>query len=209
MASLKERIKSSPGLTALSHFLLKPRNQYRPRWWVRNLWNPFKHSRGKNSVICRKTRIDAMPFNKFDLGANSMIEDFSIINNAVGDVFIGDRTLVGLSCVVIGPVTIGNDILIAQHVVLSALNHNYEDVSLPIKDQGVNTLEIVVEDEVWIGANAVITAGTRIGKHAIVAGGSVVTKDVPPYSIVGGNPARLLKQYNFETKQWEKVSKPK
>jgi len=205
MASLKEKIKASPFLTNLSHLLLKPRNQYRPRWWVRNLWNPFRHKHGKNSVVCRQVRMDVMPFNQFELGEKSLIEDFAIINNAVGDVFIGDRTLVGLSSVIIGPVRLGNDILIAQHVVLSALNHNYEDVSLPIKDQGVNMQEIVVEDEVWIGANAVVTAGTRIGKHAIVAGGSVVTKDVPPYTIVGGNPARILKRYNFDSKEWEKV----
>ncbi|MEM1322242.1 MAG: acyltransferase [Bacteroidota bacterium] len=207
MATLKQRIKSSPRLKALAQWMLIPRNQYRPRWWVRNLWNRFVHKRGRNSVVCRYVRMDTMPFNQFELGEKSLIEDFATINNGVGDVFIGDRTLIGLSCVIIGPVRLGNDILLAQHVVLSGLNHNYEDVRRPIKEQGETTKEIVVEDGVWIGANAVVTAGTRIGKNAVVAGGSVVTKDVPPYSVVVGNPARVIRQYNFETEQWEKVLK--
>ena len=148
-----------------------------------------------------------MPYNQFEIGSNCLIEDFATINNAVGNVSIGDRTLIGLSCVVIGPVEMGNDILLAQHVVLSGLNHNFKNPNLPIKDQGVSMHKIVVEDGVWIGANAVITAGITIGKNSVVAGGSVVTKDVPPYSVVGGNPAKILKQYSPESKEWETVKK--
>jgi acetyltransferase-like isoleucine patch superfamily enzyme len=64
---------------------------------------------------------------------------------------------------------------------------------------------IVVEDDCWIAANAVITAGVRIGKHSVIAAGAVVTKDIPPYCVAVGNPAKVLKQYNFETKVWERV----
>jgi len=64
---------------------------------------------------------------------------------------------------------------------------------------------IIIEDECWIGANAVITAGVTIGKHSVIAAGSVVTKNIPPYSVAVGNPARVIKQYNFETKQWLRV----
>jgi len=60
---------------------------------------------------------------------------------------------------------------------------------------------------VWIGANAVVVAGITIGTHSIVAAGSVVTKDVPDFTIVGGNPAKILKQYNGDTKEWERVKK--
>ena len=151
--------------------------------------------------------MDVMPFNNFVLGKDSTIEDFATVNNGVGDVIIGERTRIGISNVLIGPVTIGNDVMFAQNVVLSGLNHGYEDVSLPPSLQKVETKPIVVEDEVWIGANAVVTAGVTIGKHAIVAAGCVVVKDVPAYSIVGGNPGRLLKQYNHETKTWERVKK--
>ncbi len=124
----------------------------------------------------------------------------------MGAVIIGDRTLVGMSNVLIGPLRIGNDVIMAQNIVLSGLNHGYLDVKIPIRDQPCTTAEIVVEDEVWIGANSVITAGVRIGRHAVVAGGSVVTKDVPPYTIVGGNPARPLKAYHSETGQWLRVA---
>jgi len=106
-------------------------------------------------------------------------------------------------------VTLGDEVILAQNVIASGLNHSYEDVNTPIWRQPCTTAEIVLEDECWIGANAVITAGVRIGKHAVVAGGSVVTKDVPPYSIAVGNPARVVKQYNPETEAWEKFVKNK
>jgi len=105
----------------------------------------------------------------------------------------------------IGPVKVGNDVMFAQNIVLSGLNHGYEDISLPPSHQKVSTNPIVVEDEVWIGANVVITSGVTIGKHSVVAAGSVVVKDVPPYSVVVGNPGKILKQYSKETKQWERV----
>jgi len=75
---------------------------------------------------------------------------------------------------------------------------------LPISRQKQSTSMIVIEDEVWIGANVVIVAGVTVGKHSVIAAGSVVTKDVPPFSIVVGNPAKVLKYYNQETRQWER-----
>jgi len=204
---LKEKIKSNERLKKLALWMLMPRNQARPRLWVKWFVNPLKHKKGKGSLVRRRTRMDVMPFNHFVLGKDSTIEDFATVNNGVGDVIIGDRTRIGIANVLIGPVTIGNDVMFAQNVVLSGLNHGYEDVNLPPSLQKVETKPIVVEDEVWIGANAVVTAGVTIGKHSIVAAGCVVVKDVPPYSIVGGNPGRLLKQYNHETKTWERVKK--
>ena len=189
--------------------MLMPKNQPRPRWWVRNFMNPFYHKKGTNAIYRTNARLDVLPFNSFAVGQNSVIEDYAVINNGMGHVHIGDNTFVGLYDVVIGPITIGNSVIIAQHVVLSGLNHGYENVNMPIKDQPCNTAEIIIEDECWIGANAVVTAGVRIGKHSVVAAGSIVTKDVPPYSIVGGNPAKLLKRYNFESAVWERVTSPK
>jgi len=86
------------------------------------------------------------------------------------------------------------------------LNHGYEDINLPIHKQPVTTSPITVGDESWIGANAVVTAGVSIGKHCVVAAGAVVTKNIPDYSIAVGNPARVIKRYNPDSKQWEKVS---
>jgi acetyltransferase-like isoleucine patch superfamily enzyme len=204
---LTDKIKSSPKLKKLSLRLLMPKNQARPRLWVKWFLNPLKHKHGKGSKIRRRTRIDVLPFNNFSLGANSTIEDFSTINNGVGEVIIGDRSRIGMSNVIIGPVYIGNDVILAQNVVMSGLNHGYEDVNIPPKDQKVTTSPIYIEDEVWIGANVSIVAGVTIGKHSVIAAGSVVTKNVPQYSISVGNPARVIKQYKFETKQWEKIIK--
>jgi len=151
--------------------------------------------------------MDVMPWNMFSIGNDSTIEDFATVNNGVGEVIIGERTRIGLGNTIIGPVNIGNDIMFAQNITVSGLNHGYEDISTPISLQPTSTSPITIEDEVWIGANSVIVAGVTVGKHSVVAAGSIVTRDVPPYSIVAGNPAKLLKQYNPESEKWEKVTK--
>lgn len=151
--------------------------------------------------------MDVLPWNAFHLGNHSTIEDFTTVNNGVGAVTIGDHARIGLGNTIIGPVTIGNDVRLAQNVVLSGLNHNYEDISRPIHAQGVSTAMINIGESSWIGANVTIVAGVTVGRHCIVAGGSVVTKDIPPYSVAVGNPARVIKQYNHHTGQWETVDK--
>lgn len=203
--ALVEKIKSNPRLKKLVLWMLMPKNQARPRLWVKMFLNPLKHHKGKGSLVRRRTRMDVLPFNLFSMGANSTIEDFATVNNGVGPVIIGDRTRIGLGCVLIGPVTVGNDVMFAQNIVVSGLNHGYQDINTPPSLQPVETKPISIGDDVWIGANAVITAGVTIGKHAVVAAGSVVTKNVPDFAIAAGNPARILKQYNPETMQWERV----
>lgn len=203
----KEKLRESKRLKKLVHWLLVPTGQARPRRWVQWFVNPFYHKKGKGATIRRRTRMDVLPWNEFILGDHSTIEDFTTINNGVGAVKIGNNTRIGLGNTLIGPVIIKNDVRLAQNVVLSGLNHNYEDITSPIHAQGVSTAPIVVEEETWIGANVTIVAGVTIGKHSIVAGGSVVTKDVPPYSVAVGNPARVVKQFNHLTGQWERVVK--
>lgn len=207
--SITENIRSNPRLKAMALRMLAPRNSMRPRLWVRWFVNPFKHKRGKHTRISRRANMDVMPFNYFEIGAESTIEDFSTVNNGMGAVVIGSNTFIGLSNVIIGPVRIGDDVIFAQNIVASGLNHGYEDVHTPIWRQKCTTAEIVIEDECWIGANVVITAGVTIGKHSVIAGGSVVTKNVPPYTVSVGNPARVVKQYNFDSEKWEKVSNKK
>jgi acetyltransferase-like isoleucine patch superfamily enzyme len=203
--ALKDKLKGNPALKKFVHWMLIPTNQARPRLWVQWFVNPFYHKKGKGASICRYARMDVLPFNHFEIGAYSTIEDFSVVNNGVGPVSIGSNTRIGLGNVLIGPVKVGNQVILAQNVVLSGLNHGYEDINTPIRLQKVTTAQITVEDEVWIGANAVLTAGITIGKHSVVAGGSVVTKSVPAYSVVGGNPAKILKQYNAQSGLWERV----
>lgn len=203
--SLKDTVKGNKKVKRFVHWLLIPPYQARPRKWVSWFVNPFYHKKGKHSVIRRSARMDVVPFKLFSLGDYSTIEDFCTINNGVGDVIIGKETRVGMSNVVIGPVNIGNYVILAQNIVMSGLNHGYEDINLPISKQDVTTALITIEDECWIGANAVITAGVTLGKHSVVAAGSVVTKSIPPYSVAVGNPARVIKQYDFEKKQWVRL----
>jgi acetyltransferase-like isoleucine patch superfamily enzyme len=151
--------------------------------------------------------MDVLPFNPFNIGDYSTVEDFATINNGVGAVNIGNNSRIGIGNVIIGPVNIGHNVILAQNIVMSGLNHVYTDVQIPISEQPVTTATITVEDDCWIGANAVLTAGVTIGKHSVVAGGAVVTKDIPPFSVAVGNPARVIKQYNPASKKWETVNK--
>lgn len=203
--SVVAKIKSNPFLKKLALWLLMPANEARPRLWVRLFLNPLKHKRGKGAIIRRRTRMDVFPFNKFNLGARSVIEDFATINNGVGDVIIGEGTIIGLSNVVIGPVTIGNNVMLAQNIVISGLNHGYEDIHTPPRLQKETCKHIFISNDVWIGANSVITAGVTLGRHSIIGAGSVVTKNVPDFSVAVGNPARVIKKYNAEKGVWEKV----
>jgi acetyltransferase-like isoleucine patch superfamily enzyme len=198
-------IRNNATLKRIFHRLLIPANEARPRLWVRLFLNPFYHHKGRGVIIRRWVRMDVVPFNNFSIGNNSVIEDFSTVNNGVGDVTIGENSLVGLGNVIIGPVRIGNHVILAQNIVASGLNHNYTNVSEPIHTQGVNVAPIVIEDECWIGANVVITAGVTIGKHSVVAAGAVVTKNIPPFSIAVGNPSRVIKHYDQDMKQWVKI----
>jgi acetyltransferase-like isoleucine patch superfamily enzyme len=202
---IADTIKNNPRLKKLVHWMLIPTGDYRPRFWVRNFANMFFHKKGKGARIRRRVRMDVLPFNKFELGDRSVIEDFSTINNGVGDVYIGHDTFVGMSNVLIGPIHIGNNIIMAQNIVASGLNHIYEDISQPIVKQNVSTALITIGDDSWIAANVVITAGVGIGKHCVIAAGAVVTKNIPDYSVAAGNPARVIKQYDHVSGTWARV----
>lgn len=123
-------------------------------------------------------------------------------------IIIRDKTWVSKNCSIaaIDRVEIGKNVLFAGHVHITDHSHGYEDITRPIAPQKlISKGPVIIEDDCWLGFSCEILSGVHIGKHSIVAARAVVTKDVPPYSIVAGNPARVVKQYNFETKQWEKV----
>ena len=203
--NLISHIKSNPKLKSFVHWCLIPPHQARPRLWVKWLVNPWLHKKGKGTLICRRTRMDVLPFQEFTLGDYSTVEDFATVNNGVGAVHIGNHTRIGIGNVVIGPVTIGNNVILAQNIVMSGLNHTYKDPEVPIYLQGETVSEIRIEDDCWIGANAVLTAGVTIGRHSVIAAGAVVTKNIPAYSVAVGNPARVIKQLDETTGEWVKV----
>jgi len=206
--SFVSRIKDNPALKQLALRLMIPANEHRPRLWVRLFVNPFVHKKGKHAIIRSRTRMDVFPYNRFDLGIKSVVEDFATVNNGVGDVIIGNQTIVGLGNVIIGPVTIGNEVMLAQNIVISGLNHGYEDVNISPRQQKEVCKQITICDDVWVGSNSVITAGVTLGKHCIIGAGSVVTKDIPEFSVAVGNPAKVIKKYNPASGVWEKVVSP-
>lgn len=102
---------------------------------------------------------------------------------------IGPYSYIGCS----GYIEIGENVMMSPRVSIYSENHNFSETDRPMIEQGVTRSFVIIEDDCWIAANAVILAGVTVGKGSVIAAGSIVTKDVPPYSIVGGNPARIIK----------------
>ena len=203
-SKIKEKIKSNARLKQFVLDLIVQPVKTRPRWWIRLLQFTYM-KRGRKSVIYKNVRKDIVPFNSFILGEKSIIESFSTINNMVGDITIGSQCRIGLNNTIIGPVKIGNNVNLAQNILIAGLHHNYTDPQKTIISQGVRTSKITIEDDVLIGANSVVLAGITIGQHSMIAAGTIVTKSVPPNSVVAGNPGKVIKQYNPQTKEWETI----
>ncbi len=121
---------------------------------------------------------------------------------------IGEGTSIGRNCTLssIIRVDIGKHVLFASQIHITDHSHGYQDIDRPISPQQLTTKgPVIIEDDCWLGFGCEILSGVHIGKHCVVAARAVVTKDVPSYCIVAGNPARIVKQYNFQTQQWESV----
>jgi acetyltransferase-like isoleucine patch superfamily enzyme len=190
---IRHKLNGNVRLKRMLDWIIMNQVQTRPRWYVRMLAPLYQH-RGRHSKIHASVRMDTPPYRRFSLGQYSVVESGACINNAVGDVIIGDHTRIGLHNTVIGPVTIGNHVNLAQGITVTALNHNFDNVELRIDEQGVSTNPVTIADDVWIGANAVVLPGVSIGSHSVVAAGAVVTKDVPAHSLVAGVPAKIIRK---------------
>lgn len=128
--------------------------------------------------------------------------------DTVPSLVIGDNVLIGtyssIGCS--NEIVIEDNVLLAPHVHLTDRNHSFEDVTLPINRQpAVSPGPIHIGADSWLGYGVQVMPNVRIGRHCVVAAGSVVTKDIPDYSVAAGIPAKIKKKYNFETSQWEKA----
>ena len=108
---------------------------------------------------------------------------------------VGDRSSIGIGCYIgcSGGIEIGNDVMMSPNVQIYSENHDTDRVDVTMKSQGVTRARVVIEDDCWIASGSIVLAGVRIGRGSVVAAGAVVSADVPPWSIVGGVPARVLR----------------
>ena len=113
-------------------------------------------------------------------------------------VSIGDRCLIGRGSGIVGhfSITIGNDVWTGHHVYITDQNHGYEDVSRPISQQSQPERAVVIGDGSWLGYGAVVLPGVTIGKHVVIGANSVVTHDIPDYSVAVGSPARVVRRHD-------------
>ncbi|NKQ35878.1 MAG: acyltransferase [Chloroflexi bacterium] len=155
----------------------------------------------KGVYLDSRTYLHACP-NGIEIG-----EDTIVMHGAILHVYnfrdlpdagikIGKKSLIGEYCVIRGQggVMIGDRVYTSPFTQIIAVNHVFDDRTRPFTEQGITAQGIVIEDDVWLGAGAIITDGVRVGQGAVVAAGAVVTKDVAPHTVVGGVPAKVIKE---------------
>lgn len=107
---------------------------------------------------------------------------------------VGDRSGVGINAMMHGEVIIGDNVMMGPECIVYTRNHAFADVNIPMRDQGFSEEHpVIIGNDVWIGGRVIILPGVKVGDGAIIGAGAVVTKDVPDYAIVGGNPAKVIK----------------
>lgn len=103
-------------------------------------------------------------------------------------------------------VVIGKNTAIAANVTITDIHHPYEDINLPIEKQDIIYKEVIIESDCKIYNNVVILPGVHIGKHCTIGANSVVTRDIPDYSVAVGNPSKIVKRYNFNANKWQNTN---
>ena len=157
---------------------------------------------GYNTIIEDGAEINCLSLqgiklgNRVTIGKYAIIRPSNIYGGSIGEgLTMGDNSNIGpynyIGCS--GKITIGNNVMLAPRVSIYAENHVFDHPEILIRDQGVEKKEVIIEDDCWIAANSILLAGVTIGKGSVVAAGSVVTENVPPYSVVAGVPAKFIK----------------
>lgn len=170
---------------------------------------------GENSKICRPITLISHRKHIF-IGKNVFIRKYARIEPIVfwhekkysPEIIIGDRVSIeqNLHLTCAQKVEIENDTVISSYVCISDIDHEYEDITKSITQQGLLIKPTKIKKNCFIGTGVKITGGgITIGEHSVIGANAVVTHDIPPYCVAAGVPARVIKKYNFEKKQWEKI----
>ncbi|MCL3779145.1 acyltransferase [Prolixibacteraceae bacterium JC049] len=130
-------------------------------------------------------------------GRNFEIKRGALLQLNDATIIVGENTCIGKRAEINArgaKIEIGNCVRMASNVFITTSNHRFDRIDIPIYKQGFSSADIRIEDDVWIGQNVIILPGVRIGKGAVIAAGTVVTKSVASYSVVAGVPAKIIKE---------------
>lgn len=143
------------------------------------------------SKVCRKIRGGCAKHILKYCGTNVNIEKGAHFSTSVS---LGDNSGIGIDCEIHGDVTIGNNVMMGPKVAIYTQNHSTRSIDTPMIDQGLEKPEsVIIEDDVWIGHGAIILPGVTVKRGSVVGAGAVVTKTYPEYSVIVGNPAKVVK----------------
>ncbi len=129
-----------------------------------------------------------------ECGKNVNIEQGAVFSSHVS---LGDNSGIGINASLSGSVIIGENVMMGPHCTMYSRNHAFDRLDIPMREQGYKPEKtIIISDDVWIGGHVIILPGVCIGKGAIIGAGAVVSKSVPEYAIVAGNPAKIIRFRN-------------
>ncbi|MDY0051616.1 MAG: acyltransferase [Aliarcobacter sp.] len=169
---------------------IKNKNKISFNTYIKNLKNIELN---RNIKVHSNVTLDATR-GKIKLGTNVILNRFCFINANKGNVFIGNGTEINNFTLIngIGGVFIGTNVLIGPNVQIISYTHNFKDKNMTIKEQGIEKKSIIIEDDVWIGASAIILAGITIARGSVIGANCVITKDTEPFSINVGIPSKKI-----------------
>ena len=172
-----------------------------------NLFYIFRISLGKKCYFGHGLIINGKRKQTIKIQSNCSFGRFARLGNTSRGIFVGKNTTIGQFATILGNVTIGENNLIASYCTFLGGNHNMNPESqngyMNLEDSnGADKGGINIGNNNWIGEKVVVVEGVTVGNYCIIGAGSVVTKNVPDYSMVAGNPARLIKKYDFDSHRW-------
>ena len=172
---------------------------------------------GKRSIIYKPILINGKKY--ISIGNNVMIRNGARLeaipkhnnNNYDCSIIIGDNTNIeqGFHCTSAGVLKIGSNCDILPYVLITNINHTYDQIDRNINENDFEVKETIISDNCFIGMNAKIFPGVHIGKNVIIGANSIVMNDIPDYCVAIGTPAKVIKKYDFEKKEWIKIKEDK
>lgn len=194
----------------LKKILIKIKNNYLYFFHGRLLF--LKHI-GKNSYIAKKRKIQGKKRivigNNVTIRKNAKIICYDNYKNEKYDstIVISENVFINENCTILsaGKIFIGENVAIADNVFISNENHGMNPNCQSYLNQKLIVEDVIILNNCWIGAGTHILPGVTIGEYSIIGAGSVVTKDIPSYSIACGNPAKVIKKYDFDEQKWKRI----